>query len=93
MLVARESGKERRKIITHQGRQGRQGQGQSGCGRLSDPCGYACCADRLVIPGNEAKIVKIIYQWYIEGHLSLYAISANLSEIGLSTPFIGGKAK
>ena len=94
VLDARGSGEERRKILenTKTGKDQKAKSNKVVGGGLT-PYGYTYFEDRLIIREDEARIVRMIYQWYIEGHLSLYAISAKLSEMGLPTPYEkrGGK--
>jgi site-specific DNA recombinase len=88
MLRAKSAGDERRKIIERcsRGRNTKAKENKVVGGGLT-PYGYVYIDDRLVILEDEAKIVRMIYQWYIEDHLALYAISARLSSMGIPTPF------
>ena len=87
MLDAKGSGEERRKIIERTSR-GRNTKAESGrvVGGGIAPYGYSYADDRLTVVEDEAKIVRMVYSWYIEDHLSLYAISVKLTDLGVSTP-------
>jgi site-specific DNA recombinase len=48
----------------------------------------------LVIEEGEARIVRMIYEWYVHDGLSIYAIVIRLSELHVPTPYeSGGRLK
>ena len=87
MLKARTAGEERRKIIerTSRGKNAKAKANKVVGGGIT-PYGYRYVDDHLVVLDDEAEIIKMIYRWYVETHLSLYAISVKLTEMGVETP-------
>ncbi len=86
MLDAKSAGDERRKIIERTSR-GRYTKARNGkvVAAGSPPFGYKFSGDNMAIDPTEAEIVRLIYLWYIEEHLSLRAITRRLNEGGYKT--------
>ncbi len=83
---------ERRKIIERTSR-GRTGKAIAGkvVGQGKPPYGLAFKDGSFVVVDAEAKVVRLIYRWYVLGDehgkvLSEWAIARKLSEMGLASP-------
>ncbi|MBM3130604.1 MAG: hypothetical protein FJ009_18490 [Chloroflexi bacterium] len=98
LLDARKAGEERRDIRerTMRGKMRKLQEGKAGAGG-GVPYGYRCVYDEhgkiimLEIDETTARIVRLIYQWYIHGdehskRLSMVAIAVRLSEMHTPTP-------
>jgi site-specific DNA recombinase len=82
-----QSSDEHSKIIERTSR-GRYGKAKSGkvVGSGYAPYGYRYIDGRFEIVDAEAKIVRLIYTWYVDGKLNILSIARKLSEIGVPTP-------
>ena len=98
LLDARKAGEERRDIRerTMRGKSRKLQEGKAGTGG-GVAYGYRIVCDErgkavtLAIDEQTARIVRLIYKWYVEGdehgkRLSISAIASRLSEMGIPTP-------
>lgn len=83
---------ERKKIIERTSR-GRYTKARSGkvVGNGKPPFGYRYTDGCLIVVEGHAKIVRLIYQWYISGDednkpMTLWQIAYRLSQMGIPTP-------
>ena len=87
MLDAKSAGDERRKIIERTAR-GRNSKAKSGkvVGVGKPPYGYTYVDGALIIDEDEAKIVRQMYRWLLEDHMTLRGVAVKLSDMRVPTP-------
>ena len=87
MLDAKSAGDERRKIIERTTR-GRNSKAKSGkvVGVGKPPYGYTYVDGSLIINEDEAMIIRQMYRWLLEDHMTLRGIAVKLSEMRVPTP-------
>ena len=91
MLDARKAGEERRDIVerTTRGRN-QKAKGGKVVGSGKPLYGFEDIGGAFAVVESEARIVRLIYKWYVENGKSDKAITHELSTMGIKTP---GEAK